>query len=150
MSIQKSTRKIIVRSFGLKYLEHYPRLPAVDSKTLFFMTDVRFLPDPCQNIPKPGDDEEVYQKIINQPEISRFLALETVIVINQRAQYVHVADFSTLELNYFCYAGYHRSVAVARYIHEKLKETGRGKNLGQLELVHLTKDIRQAELNTLS
>ena len=107
---------ISVLSFGFKY-----GIP--DDADLVF--DVRFLPNPYyidELRPHTGMDDDVYGYVMDSPEAGEFADKLTDMIRFMIPNYVKEGKTS-LVIAIGCTGGRHRSVTLARVLHERLQET---------------------------
>ena len=88
------------------------------------MIDVRFLPNPYW-VPElriySGDDQNVYDYVINKPETQEFLKRMTSFLDYSLEQYVTEGkNHFTIAIG--CTGGQHRSVAITNWLFDHYKE----------------------------
>lgn len=111
---------INVVSFGFKY-----GVP-IDADLIF---DVRFLPNPHyieQLRPHTGQDEDVYDYVMNWDETKQFISKLTDLLEFLVPQYQKEGK-RQLVVGIGCTGGKHRSVAIAEYMKKTLESQGRAR-----------------------
>ena len=118
---------VTVLSFGFKY-----GIPA-DADLVF---DVRFLPNPyyVEDLrPKTGNEQEVRDYVMNCKEYDLFLTKITDLLTFLTPQYIKEGK-NQLVVAIGCTGGKHRSVTVARGIHEHLLEKNYSVKIGHRDI----------------
>ncbi|HEY9724577.1 MAG TPA: RNase adapter RapZ [Oscillatoriaceae cyanobacterium] len=130
-----SSMQVTVQSFGYKFG------PPLDSDLIF---DVRFLPNPHYDTalrPFTGLDEPVQNFVLTHPVTQEFLTRFNELVTFLLPHYLSEGK-THLSIGIGCTGGRHRSVAIARYLVNELREA-------QYRVVENHRDInRQAEYYT--
>lgn len=113
----RDSLRVGVTSFGFKH-----GLP-LDADTVF---DVRFLPNPyfiAEHRNKSGLDQEVYDYVLKQAEAKEFVRRAQLLLEFLLPEYRKEGKrYFTLAIG--CTGGQHRSVSIARYLTEQLKDEG--------------------------
>jgi UPF0042 nucleotide-binding protein len=118
---------VTVLSFGFKY-----GIPT-DADLVF---DVRFLPNPyyVEDLrPKTGNEQEVRDYVMNCKEYDLFLTKITDLLTFLTPQYIKEGK-NQLVVAIGCTGGKHRSVTVARGIHEHLLEKNYSVKIGHRDI----------------
>jgi RNase adaptor protein for sRNA GlmZ degradation len=148
----RQPKTIIIQSFGFRFPDNIPKPPAVDAGIIYHLTDVRpVTPDPWPKFRESGEVEETFNEVMSRSDVKSFLETEMTVLSKNIQRLIASNDFHTLQINYGCIGGYQRSVAIAIWAYNLIREQSwmlRGNNL---KIIHLTKHVceeikRQKEL----
>jgi RNase adaptor protein for sRNA GlmZ degradation len=135
-------KAIKIFSVGRKWPEAYPKAP--DDETLQYVIDVRgVIPDPGPTFPgQDGTTEAVRQWILAQDGVVDWLEWTFNGVILMWIQDMVVSDeFDQLHIVFMCKGGFQRSVFVAEYMAERIRQTCDS----GCSVTHLTVELTRAD-----